>query len=66
VRVRASSTLVGTEPLRFRVQILEIATHSDPIRVGYGFTPPFAPLSGCQLEHGRLRAHEGCDYAFTV
>jgi hypothetical protein len=35
---RASSTLVGTEPLRFRVQILEIATHPDPILVGGGFT----------------------------
>jgi hypothetical protein len=38
VRVQASSTLVGPEPLRFRVQILELETKSNPIRVGCGLT----------------------------
>jgi hypothetical protein len=38
VRVRASPTLVGTEPLRFRVEILEIESKSNPMRFGYGFT----------------------------
>jgi hypothetical protein len=38
VRVRASPNLVGTEPLRFRVQILEIGTKSDPFRFGSSLT----------------------------
>ena len=38
VRVRASPTLVGTEPMRFRVEILEIESKSNPMRFGCGFT----------------------------
>jgi hypothetical protein len=38
VRVRASSNPVGTEPLRFRVQISEIGTKPDPFRFGSSLT----------------------------
>jgi hypothetical protein len=38
VRVWASPTPVGTEPLRFRVQILELGTKPDPFRSGLSLT----------------------------